>query len=485
MFMRRVLALLCCFCIAFSAVCGIALGAGIDDIYGGNPWEDFEGLPGVDEVFPTNTPVISDDPELLEPVQVDQVGDGGISFSARAANSADTLSLTYSYQSTVTKAASGWSVLYGYTGNNMANYAVSYQYPSNTDSYSKSYSYTASVSSMKASTSVNYSADNFSKLNVTINTFRPRVRFVNGAHTTKNDSSYYGENYSLFAYVQFLVNGEPYGQKYSLSSYAYGNAITLNEEIELGNGLSTVTSLGLLWTFSSSSLNINGSGTITYSRTDGREWVRPRFDLYLVGIQSGGTSNLVVSTVSPGPGMDEETKGLLGTIIAWLTSIRDTIGSVFTAIIELPGKIATALIDGIKSLFIPDQDDFEELKGKYQTLLETKFGFIYQSFEMLGTLFDTVVSGWSNHSDYTFEFPGISFTMLGETYTIAEEQIIDMDNEAMTILRNFAGTIVSLICVLALVHSMETLFVAIVSGKNYFDFLAMQREAEAEVEGSQ
>ena len=159
--------------------------------------------------------------------------------------------------------------------------------------------------------------------------------------------------------------------------------------------------------------------------------------------------------------------------------------SVFTAIVELPGKIAIAFIDGLKSLFIPDEADLQELKEKYQTLLETKFGFVYQSFQMLGTLFDTVVGAWGDHSDYTFEFPGISFSMQEETFTLIERQTISLDNELMDVLRGFAGTLVSLICVLALVHSMETLFIAIVSGKNYFDFLAMQREAEAEVEASQ
>lgn len=434
-----------------------------------DPWGDLGLIQETPE--PASTAPIGE-PVQMDPVELEPAGEGGISFSARAANSADTLSLTYSYQSSVTKSASGWSVLYGYTGNNMANYTVSYQYPGNTYSYSKSYSYTASVSSMKAFTAVNYSADNFSKINVTINTFCPRVCWANGAHTTKNDSTYYGENYSLFAYVQLLVNGEPYGQKYALSSYAYGNAITLNEEIELGKGLSTVTSLGLLWTFASSSININGSGTITYSRTDNREWVKPRFDLYLVTIQSGGTSNLVVSTVSPGPGMDEETKGLLGTIIAWLTSIRDTIGSVFTAIIELPGRIATVLIEGIKSLFIPDEEDLTGLKDQYAQLLEERLGFVWQAGEMVISFGQSVLSAFETATDFQFEFPGVSFELpeLGQV-TLIEPQVVSVDNAFMDVMQPVLGTIVSFICVLAFINTAERMVVAVVSGVSYFHFL--------------
>ena len=102
-------------------------------------------------------------------------------------------------------------------------------------------------------------------------------------------------------------------------------------------------------TFSSGSK----SGYLSTTFASGSSGYQAQAIFVSIGNQTFSKYQILVDAVSPGPGVDEETKGLLGTIIGWLTSIRDTIGSVFTAIVELPGKIAIAFIDGLKYLFIP------------------------------------------------------------------------------------------------------------------------------------
>lgn len=477
MFIRRFFCLLCSLCIAFSVICGPAFAASIDDIYGGNPWEDFDTLPGVDEVFSSNPPVISDNPDLLTPEPVED--EDGVVFAGNNGDSYSPSSAQFSYVASGSGSFNGVSKSFsGKSSFDTGSVSMGY-----TDSIY--YKYSASVSEMSFNIPVNYSADNYSKLNLSVSFPRPTIQFLSGAFTgvgTRTSTLFRPNNTSLFQSVQLLVNGLPYGDKFDLSGSG-GAIISQTFEVVFGDDLSMITSLGLRFytTFSSGSK----SGYLSTTFVSGSSGYQAQAIFVSIGNQPFSKYQILVDSVSPGPGVDEETKGLLGTIIGWLTSIRDTIGSVFTAIVELPGKIAIAFIDGLKSLFIPDEAGLQELKEKYQTLLETKFGFVYQSFQMLGTLFDTVVGAWGDHSDYTFEFPGISFSMQGETFTLVERQTISLDNELMDVLRGFAGTLVSLICVLALVHSMETLFIAIVSGKNYFDFLAMQREAEAEVEASQ
>lgn len=168
----------------------------------------------------------------------------------------------------------------------------------------------------------------------------------------------------------------------------------------------------------------------------------------------------------------EETKGLLGTIISWLTSIRDSIGSVFTAIIELPGRIATALIEGIKSLFIPDQEDVENLKDQYETLLSTRLGFIWQAGEWITSFGSNLLSALSGGSEAEFVFPGVGFDMNGEHYQLIEQQTVDFDaNGIVTVIRPFVGTIVALVVVAACVNLFHDMVGALISGKSYFDFL--------------
>lgn len=67
----------------------------------------------------------------------------------------------------------------------------------------------------------------------------------------------------------------------------------------------------------------------------------------------------------------EQTNGLLQSIIGGITSIKD-------AIVNLPATIGNFIIDGIKSLFVPTEEDLEEWKDKFDTFWFDHLGFIYQ-----------------------------------------------------------------------------------------------------------
>lgn len=157
---------------------------------------------------------------------------------------------------------------------------------------------------------------------------------------------------------------------------------------------------------------------------------------------------------------------------------------ILNAITSLPGKIVTAILDGLKSLFIPDADFIVQWKSDFFTMLETKFGFIYQCFQMLGNFFDEFVLQWGSATDYVFKFPTVEFTVQGTTYTVIEEQAVSFDNPAMDIIRPFLGTFVSIIMVLGFVHSMEEMFVAIISGWSYFSYLHRGDGATGEEENN-
>lgn len=171
-------------------------------------------------------------------------------------------------------------------------------------------------------------------------------------------------------------------------------------------------------------------------------------------------------------GVDAETKGLLGTIISWLTSIRDGIVGVATSIAELPGKIVIALIDGLKGLFVPSEEDLAGIKDNYTQLLEERLGFVWQAGEMVISFGQSVLSAFENSSDFQFEFPGISFELpeLGQV-TLIEAQAVSVNNAFMDVMQPVLGTIVSFICVLSFINTCERMVVAWISGVSYFHFL--------------
>lgn len=171
-------------------------------------------------------------------------------------------------------------------------------------------------------------------------------------------------------------------------------------------------------------------------------------------------------------------QGFFAGLFQWLADIRDGItgvassiasgfGNVINAITSLPGLI----VDGIKNLFIPSQQDLETLKANYETMLEEKLGFVWQVGDWLTSFANTMISAFTGGTSYTFEFPGISFSMNGETHEIVPAQTVSLENAFMSVMRPVLGTAVSFICIIAFIRLGEHMLTAVVSGASYFEFL--------------
>lgn len=181
------------------------------------------------------------------------------------------------------------------------------------------------------------------------------------------------------------------------------------------------------------------------------------------GLIGGGSSS--GTTEEGAQERHEETKGLLNTIISWLKSI-------VTGITELPGKIVSALLDGLKTLFIPSEEDLQGFKDKYQMLLSERLGFIWQAGEWITSFGSEFLTSISGGSAAELVFPGVSFPMNGEIIELIPETPIDFTgNGIVKVVQPFLGTLVALVVVGACVNLFHGMVTAFVSGKSYFDFL--------------
>lgn len=173
----------------------------------------------------------------------------------------------------------------------------------------------------------------------------------------------------------------------------------------------------------------------------------------------------VVPVVTEPEDPNTVTHGLLGTIIEWLKSLLN-------AILSLPENIATAVLDGLKSLFVPTAEEIAAIKENYYDLLSERLGFIWQAGEMVISFGQSVLSAFETATDFQFEFPGVSFELpeLGQV-TLIEPQAVSVNNAFMDVMQPILGTIVSFICVLAFINTAERMVVAVVSGVSYFHFL--------------
>lgn len=207
---------------------------------------------------------------------------------------------------------------------------------------------------------------------------------------------------------------------------------------------------------------------INFSQSELWRYTMSGSSTYYVGVRfmfTDGVQPTFTVSETPGGGFDEESKGLLRTIV-------DGVKAIVTGIIEMPGKIASAILDGLKGLFVPSAEEITAIKESYEDLLSERLGFIWQAGEMVISFGQSVLSAFETATDFQFEFPGVSFELpeLGQV-TLIEPQTVSVNNAFMDVMQPVLGTIVSFICVLAFINTAERMVVAVVSGISYFHFL--------------
>lgn len=156
--------------------------------------------------------------------------------------------------------------------------------------------------------------------------------------------------------------------------------------------------------------------------------------------------------------------GLFDVLFGWIADI-------WSAIINLPGQIASAIGDLLYSLFVPSEEEFTAIQEDYETLLSERLGFVWQCGTWITDFGSAVLEGIQSGDEYQFTFPGLSFPAGGEMHELVPESTVSLDNDLMAVLRPVLGTIVSLLCVAWFINMAENMVVAIVSGASYFEYL--------------
>lgn len=139
---------------------------------------------------------------------------------------------------------------------------------------------------------------------------------------------------------------------------------------------------------------------------------------------------------------------------------------ILQAILNLPQTI----LDGVVHLFVPTEEDIQEVKESYDEMLQDKLGLGYQAIELIDTLVSSVHENLSSSTPYEFTFPGISFPFNGKILTILPETPVSLDNAFMDVVRPVAGTAVIFISILSFVNMCKNFLESLLSGKGISDF---------------
>lgn len=197
------------------------------------------------------------------------------------------------------------------------------------------------------------------------------------------------------------------------------NDVLVSDKIYPATGTSNFDLSGIYITIPSNGITSLTIETVWETRSQSSVAVGPSnlsakfyksYDVYIKPDDSGVTYDIV-----PPADSSAETVGLLGGIIEFLKSIVTGITNIGTAIIELPGKIVTALIDGLKSLFIPSESDITLIVEQYETLFSERLGFIYQAYSWIVSFAGDFLAALQSSDDYEFVFPAISLPVRGRS----------------------------------------------------------------------
>lgn len=233
-----------------------------------------------------------------------------------------------------------------------------------------------------------------------------------------------------------------------------------------------------------SDLGTNSSSNVSNTTLKGTSaWPLISWQLYA----SPGSSFSVDFDGSQSEG--DITNGLLSGLIEIVTGIYNAVvglpsqigniisdlGNILSSLTELPGKLWDLISEGLQSLFIPTDEQLQELSENYDGLWESKLGFVYQMFSFVVDTFSGLKGVLSAADNYIFHFPGISFPMNGQMLEIIPAQDVSLDNAVMDVLRPVLGTIVTIVSVLSVTSLGFDMVVAILSGKSYSQFIGEKR----------
>ena len=174
---------------------------------------------------------------------------------------------------------------------------------------------------------------------------------------------------------------------------------------------------------------------------------------------TGTVSDVVYYNVLPRIGnlsvtSSDKATGLLSGILAFLQTIY------------------SAIIEGLRGLFIPSEEDITGIKSQYESLFSQRLGFIYQAASWITDFAQTMLSTLQSGNTYQFTFSGVSVPLPdGTNMVLLQEQQVSLDNGLMDVLRPVLGTIVSFICVVSFINMAHDMVSALISGTSYFEFM--------------
>lgn len=178
--------------------------------------------------------------------------------------------------------------------------------------------------------------------------------------------------------------------------------------------------------------------------------------------------------------VESQESGLLKSVIEWLKGIKSKIDDTFTNvsngfsnvisnisngfsdigesfinlinnILELPSKLWNFISEGLKSLFVPSEDDMSAYKSKWDLLLSSRFGAIYEVGSLITDFADSIIE-----SDKTnkITMPVVSLDSVGIPFSFGGQDVQIVPNGFNTIVE-ICKKAISIACTFLFVNGLR------------------------------
>lgn len=184
--------------------------------------------------------------------------------------------------------------------------------------------------------------------------------------------------------------------------------------------------------------------------------------------------------------IESDETGLLKSLLEWIKSIKQKIDDTYNSIIggftdiwdklhegfdnvvasviQLPTKLWTKISDGLKSLFVPTDEQFEQISSEWDIIASSRFGALYEIPEIIQTIINYYTTASINTSETgCIDIPAVSLSNVGIPFTFGG-QSVPLVPEGFETIVTIVKRVISIVCTFSFINAIRKRWESIIGG---------------------
>lgn len=192
-------------------------------------------------------------------------------------------------------------------------------------------------------------------------------------------------------------------------------------------------------------------------------------------------------------GTVEDIQGDLSDLNDTVTSIDTTVKNIDNGVAKIDGTLtdmseqlqspdsniwqsgATVIKDSVKELFVPSEEELEQMQLQTFDLVYEKCGLLCDAYYMTNDIVTGILQSLEGEPGI-FNFPGISVPVGGVDFEIVPTQEVSLSNPVVNIFHELLAFMFAGICLFSFFHLCEDMLICLLSGVSYWGFLRSRHD---------